>query len=79
MEYDKIWPAITMLAVRMLKSEVFGFKKFEDYCLELDKDRTHTLMKLQLAIELISKTYDLDNECGILLIIDEINQVTVIT
>lgn len=64
-----------MLAIRLLKSEVFGFKDLAAYCLELHQDQTFPFVNLQLAIQLISKAYDLDSECGILLIIDEINKV----
>ncbi len=69
-----------MFAARMIKSELFGGRKsLGDYCLELHQGGTYPLVNLQLAIELISKVYDLDNECGILLIIDEINKVTVVS
>lgn len=66
-----------MLAIRLLKSEVFGFrfKNLDPYCLQLLQDQTFQFVNLQFAIELISKAYDLDSDCGILLVIDEINKV----
>ncbi len=70
--------ADTMLALRILKSELFGFKKLKDYCTELSANSTHLHMTLEFAIELISKVFDLDNECGIILVIDEINKVQIL-
>jgi len=67
-----------MLALRMLKAELFPTLSLED-CLNLfipEKAVRH--LKIQFAVELISKANNLGDDCGIILLIDDINSVSLI-
>lgn len=72
---DETLPPAMMLAARMLRSELFKIRTLADYVKELLHNRNIVHLDLQFAIELIAKVYELDNECGIMLVVDEINEV----